>query len=194
MSATIRSEGASTTFINKSLLGYCTIFNLSFWTLNDFRVSVEIIAHIKGGKIYLHHKSDILAVEHGLFIPPSPLYQTPHVLGVYLCTERWLSIAANMCATGLHFTPNCAVCVWKCNLAMHHCGSPTLTYYWLAFFSPLLLTCWVMSSQCNLTLSSAFSRSQPFTPLMYYRWPRGNWGNPAGRELIYSNPILGKLK
>lgn len=28
---------------------------------------------------------------------------------------------------------------------------------------------------------------------MYYRWPRGNWGNPAGRELIYSNPILGEL-
>lgn len=144
--------------------------------------------------MYLQHKSDILAVAHGLLIPPSPLhlpvYQTPHV---FLSTERWLSIAANMCAIGLHFTPNCAVCVWKCSPAMHHCGSPTLTYYWSAFFPPLLLTCWVMSSQCNLTLSSALSRSQPFTPLMYYRWPRGNWGNPAGRELIYSNSILGEL-
>lgn len=34
----------------------------------------------------------------------------------------------------------------------------------LFFFSPLVVTCWVMSSQCNLTLSSAFSSSQPFTP------------------------------
>lgn len=47
---------------------------------------------------------------------------------------RWLSITADVCSIGLHFMPNCAVCVWKCRPLMHHCGSPTLTYYWRLFF------------------------------------------------------------
>lgn len=109
-----------------------------------------------------------------------------------LLRDDWASLQT--CAP-LVFIP-CLIVLSVSESAAQRCitvGAPHWLITGRSFFPPLLLTCWVMSSQCNLTLSSAFSRSQPFTPLMYYRWPRRNWGNPAGRELIYSNPILGEL-